>query len=191
MISICAQTLFQSTRSAGSVLTSALAREFNIHRIKEQERIAAAEPHNEQQQPTKKPIPEQTKAQLPAPPRAPHIESRARPQAQPAQQPTPAQRLKANHQQIPTHPPSRQTPQPPSTPTPRANQPNAPPQPRADAAGRRRRGSVPPNSAKRRYRKPCASKTQLAAGHRPQVGSSRSAMATSRPGSQSGAVSLR
>ena len=90
-----------------------LARKFNIHRIKEQERIAAAEPHNEQQQPTKKPIPEQTKAQLPAPRSAPHIESRARPQAQPAQQPTPDQRLKTNHQQIPTHPPSRQTPQPP------------------------------------------------------------------------------
>lgn len=45
-----------------------LAREYNIHRIKEQGRIAAVEPHGEQQQPTKKPIPEQTKAQLAAPP---------------------------------------------------------------------------------------------------------------------------
>ena len=45
-----------------------LAREYNIHRIKEQGRIAAVEPRSEKQQPTEKPIPAQIKAQLAAPP---------------------------------------------------------------------------------------------------------------------------
>ena len=44
-----------------------LAREFNIHRIKEQGRIAAVELRGEQQQPIGKPIPAQTKAQIAAP----------------------------------------------------------------------------------------------------------------------------
>ena len=111
--------------------------EFNIHRIKEQERIAAAEPHNEQQQPTKKPIPEQTKAQLPAPRRvAPHTsnpEHAPKPSQRNNPRPPNASRPTTNKSPPTPKPPNTATPQHPHTPRKPAQRPAPVPRGRCGA----------------------------------------------------------
>ena len=133
------------TLRSGSTLTSALARESNIHRIKEQGGIVTVELHGEKQQPIGKPIPARIKAQIAAPrcvalytsnPErghkggrrdAPRLSAASSP-ASDAFQPLPKAATNANHQ------PTR-TPQ---TPSPTLHPPPGPPQPK---------GNSPPTAA--------------------------------------------
>ena len=106
-----------------------LAREFSIHRIKEQGRIAAVELHGEQQQPIGKPIPARIKAQIAAPRCVALYTSNPErgQQGRAARCPPPERCVEPGQRRFPAAPKSGAQRQPPAQPHPPKNQPNAPP----------------------------------------------------------------